>query len=662
MAKSLIRKTQLHPDISDLVSGYGSLFFPTLGQYYSLSGSVNLLSGSVNLLSGSVNSLSGLINIFSGNVDFFSDQVKILSGNVDFLSGNVNTFSGQVQALSRSVVYTTGNQSISGVKNFLTRPTLSGLNLITTGDLINLEINVLGLDGLESEILVDTTGNQEVFGHKKFANISNLQNAPFLASGEGKHIEKYFNVNLNSGNIIYNSPKYRNSFIFLNISKTGVYSVYLPSVTGSYETDYIRYIVDRLPLNTAQTGITGQTGITSLAWHITGWPTNVNPSCPGCSGIDIPLPVTGPSGNCDTCIENFLLLEDIGFINNDTNNNASINNNIRINFYTDKFTQFITGQRITGYVPTGSQVSGTGLYTNYEQSILIYSLLPESKDKVSFIFRDGYWDLENENIALTPDSLPNHTHSFGDIIDLPTVFSTPFSGNRQITANVLGFKNLIPGGEDVVSFLNNVFFPFIPASISLNGYPLQEKGVPLQNIIYAGVITQNQETNISNLQLTKNNVVFNTISIPAYGSFNYTTSESLNSDGNIGVILSVRNNGSPTTISSTQNIIFEAPMYYGSGVPNLTETLIKNSFIKQVESKSNKTRRFSANNQKLYMVVPQGWNLVSVIDGAGFNNFPGWGSRQSTFLLQNSTPQNYIIWETLNLNTVNNFDLTFNFN
>jgi len=57
-----------------------------------------------------------------------------------------------------NAVYTTGNQTITGPKNFTARPTLSGLNLITTGDLVNLELNITG-DILGSTIF---DGNREI--------------------------------------------------------------------------------------------------------------------------------------------------------------------------------------------------------------------------------------------------------------------------------------------------------------------------------------------------------------------------------------------------------------------------------------------------------------------------------------------------------------------
>jgi len=82
MSKSLIRKNQLHPDISDLIGDYGSNFFVTPSQ-----------------LNSGVNSIQS--------------------------------------------VYITGFQNVSGVKNFNNRPTFSGIGLATTGDIISSSIQPL---------------------------------------------------------------------------------------------------------------------------------------------------------------------------------------------------------------------------------------------------------------------------------------------------------------------------------------------------------------------------------------------------------------------------------------------------------------------------------------------------------------------------------------
>lgn len=82
MAKSLIRKYQLHPDIEDLVSGYGANYFTQIAQTVALSGRVN--------------------NIES--------------------------------ELRTTVVKTTGDQTIGGNKDFIIRPTVNGSGVFLKGE------------------------------------------------------------------------------------------------------------------------------------------------------------------------------------------------------------------------------------------------------------------------------------------------------------------------------------------------------------------------------------------------------------------------------------------------------------------------------------------------------------------------------------------------
>lgn len=85
MAKSLIRKTQLHPDIRDLVSGYGIDFFTTIGQS---------------------NTISGLLN----------NRINLVYQELE------------------TTVRTTGDQTISGIKNFVVRPNVNGTGILLSGE------------------------------------------------------------------------------------------------------------------------------------------------------------------------------------------------------------------------------------------------------------------------------------------------------------------------------------------------------------------------------------------------------------------------------------------------------------------------------------------------------------------------------------------------
>lgn len=93
MSKSLIRKNQLHPDISDLIGQYGSGFFIT-----------------------------------SGDLDNYQFTASLTGENV---------------------VYVTGDQNISGIKTFFERPVVNGTGVLLSGEVVpefkftgNLTVNL----------------------------------------------------------------------------------------------------------------------------------------------------------------------------------------------------------------------------------------------------------------------------------------------------------------------------------------------------------------------------------------------------------------------------------------------------------------------------------------------------------------------------------------
>ena len=286
-------------------------------------------------------------------------------------------------------------------------------------------------------------------------------------------------------------------------------------------------------------------------------------------------------------------------------------------------------------------------YSNYTG---IFSLnLVEINDGVEFIYKGQEWKIRFPTIG---KPLPYaHSHNAAQVA---------FSGNRTVTR--IGLPSFI-GGDNLETFLNNYFFPFQPAVISLNSYTLRELGTTYEQVPFTGSITQNNETQISNLQYLNGNTVLNTITNPNFGNFSSNFTLNLVNDATLSVRVNTNNNGSPTPITASQLVKFEAPMYYGAGIPGMSESQIKLNLLKQVETKSDKTRSFTGINQKLYIVVPSGWGLFTKItDPNGFPNINGWGYRTATFTLSpNPIQQNYYIWETLNLNTVNNFNLTFAF-
>lgn len=241
----------------------------------------------------------------------------------------------------------------------------------------------------------------------------------------------------------------------------------------------------------------------------------------------------------------------------------------------------------------------------------------------------------------------------------------PFNGNRSITLNVAGFKDVNAGGNTVSGFLNNLFFPFVPATISLNPYPLQELGTTFGQIPFTGSITQNSETIISNLQYflgpVGNTILLGNVANPSFGPFNTGFNLPLVQSSVVRVVLNRNNNGSPDTTTSTQNIIFIAPSWYGAGVNGLI-TGVQN-MAKYLNTKANRTFTFNTTNNHFYYAYPNDWGLLtSIIDQNGFNITPSFSNTTGNLLLaNNSTSYTYRIYQSINPSSNTNFNITFNF-
>ena len=242
--------------------------------------------------------------------------------------------------------------------------------------------------------------------------------------------------------------------------------------------------------------------------------------------------------------------------------------------------------------------------------------------------------------------------------------SVPFNGNRAIKRQG-SFYNINAGGTTISGFLNNLLFPFIQGSIYLNSISLQEKGTTLTTVPFIGSITANDDT-ITNLKYKIGaNQVGTTVSTPG-SSFSYSaTSQSITSTTTISAEASSANNGSPTTISSSQTINFEAPYYYGVGAANLTVAQIKALNKVLTYQPSSITQTFTTNNNYFYLAYPTNWgNLTSIKDSSNlslFNDFTKTTNSTTFTLVDNSSLYSYNIYVFNNASTVSNYQITFNF-
>jgi hypothetical protein len=249
--------------------------------------------------------------------------------------------------------------------------------------------------------------------------------------------------------------------------------------------------------------------------------------------------------------------------------------------------------------------------------------------------------------------------------------STAFDGFRSITRT--NINGVTPGGTDVVTFLNNLFYPFTQATITLNSFnTVYELGTTLSTVSAIGSITTgslrlNQITNLETF--VGSNGVPQIITQP---STNFTINAIVNltnTANNITVRANSRdvNNQVVQITSDNATINFAAPWYYGTGAANLSPTQIQSLFtgpLKKVELPSNKTIEVTANNQKIYFAYPQSWGvLTSIKDGNNFENINGWLNRTNlSFTLANGSSHIYTVRETSLLNTfITPFNYTFIF-
>jgi hypothetical protein len=245
--------------------------------------------------------------------------------------------------------------------------------------------------------------------------------------------------------------------------------------------------------------------------------------------------------------------------------------------------------------------------------------------------------------------------------------NTAFSGNRAITRTTI--NGVTPGGSDVVTFLNNLFYPFVGATISLNGYSIQELGTTFVNVPFTTNITPNSETSITNLSLFSNgnSIVSNLTPVIGNNVVNNTIL-SLTSNSILAARINVNDNGTPTQISGTTLVQFEAPHYFGSGINNLQSppNNMKSVLIKQPIMTEPSSRTLSVTTSGFYyFVYPDNWGPLSKITAVSppldFNISTDFITGNVTLTLENNANYLYRFYKNTTSIILNNYGITFTF-
>lgn len=144
----------------------------------------------------------------------------------------------------------------------------------------------------------------------------------------------------------------------------------------------------------------------------------------------------------------------------------------------------------------------------------------------------------------------------------------PFNGNRAITINVQGFKDINVGGNTISGFLNNLFFPYIQSTISLNSFNIYTYGIDsLSTINFISTITSNNDLVTGIAAFRGLARLTNTEAISVNGTQNVTQNVPIVINSTTLNYLSrvyINRSGLSTNIASNnQSIRFEPTYYFG---------------------------------------------------------------------------------------------------
>ncbi len=194
--------------------------------------------------------------------------------------------------------------------------------------------------------------------------------------------------------------------------------------------------------------------------------------------------------------------------------------------------------------------------------------------------------------------------------------STSFDWNRPVKS--LPSIGQIIGGITLNEGLENAYFAFISASLSLNNFNLAEVGDNFSPQLI-GTLSPGDETLISSRKVFVDGVDTDTF-----------PSNTINQAAPLNIIINttyqlranVDNNGSPTTIvSATRTQSFIYPFLHGmSSDPNLIQTNIYSSLTKLLQTQGDKTILLNGTLQTIYFAYDSSYpDLTKIEDNNGFN-------------------------------------------
>jgi len=395
--------------------------------------------------------------------------------------------------LPDTIVYTTGNQNISQIKNFYSRPTVNGTGVLLIGEASSVTL---------PNTIVYTTGNQTISGNKNFVEnvIVGDQNQDNLFVVSGNQITFGVNPTVNGTGIVYTQGDQ-------TISGTKTFDV-APILSGSP-------FITGIDLSSYVT--TGQTGVFYPRNNPSGFITGVDLSSYVTTGqTGVFYPRNNPSG--------FITGVDLSSYATTTNLNLT---GLNLSNSINSLSGTLTGNYATksnGQFTDRPTVNGTGVLLSGEASNVT---LPNT-----IVYTTG-------DQTISGNKTFNNTLSVGTISGLSVPYGTP-------SINIKGLNN----GTDLGGLFAGGYVQVIGGSGNNGGGNVSILGGDDSSRKYGGIINLiGGQVNINN-----DNTLSRTVTIYKTGEF-----------------------GTANNIKISQNSIDINNNFYISGEPVLPSSYATNS-------------------------------------------------------------------------------------
>lgn len=240
-----------------------------------------------------------------------------------------------------------------------------------------------------------------------------------------------------------------------------------------------------------------------------------------------------------------------------------------------------------------------------------------------------------------------------------------FNGDREVKRSGLPAVNA--GGTTLEEWVENYFFPFIPATLAINSHSLQEIGSTYSPSITYN-ITLNDETTVTAgriLNVTSGSTIY---AVPSPAADDTFAAADVTTDNTWRNEADVDNNGSPETIqSSSSSVSFIYPWFYGMDADaSLSGTDVYSNLTKSLQNQGTKTPTFNGSDEFIYIFTPASWaDIDTITDQNGFNVTASFDGPTLTNVassgLDNDYSLDFKMYKTQTVTTVNSGTYTITF-